>query len=451
MLKRKIYSKMLKWKEDREKQALLITGARQTGKSYIAREFGKTEFSSYVEINMLQDSDALRLFNSNPSIENIIAYISTFTSGNEMDKSMLVFLDEIQECKDPLTIIKFLVEKAPFRIVLSGSLLGVSLKGIRSIPVGYLDILEMHPMDFEEFCYANGVSERAIKVLSDCFMNKEPVDDSMHNRIMGLFRFYLVVGGMPEAVDAFISSHDIVKVRAVQHSIEEAYKLDISKYCTSERVNLSNIYELIPSELNNQNKRFKLASLGKGTRFGKNENSFLWLCEAGVSIAAYVAHEPKVPLLLSKSSNLMKLFLSDVGMLTSMYPIEITQSILSGDDAVNWGGIYENAVAQELTAHGQRDLFYYHTNKLGEVDFLAEIDGEAIPIEVKSGKGYYRHSALDNIMKVDNYNLKKAYILTPANLKTDGNKYYIPVYMAMFLASETKDSMIRIPDITGLN
>ncbi len=428
-----------------------MTGARQIGKSYIVREFGKAEFSSYIEINMLQDSNALRLFNSNPSVESIITYVSTFSAGSEMDDNMLVFLDEIQECTDSLTTIKFLVEKAPFRIVLSGSLLGVSLKGIRSVPVGYVDILEMYPMDFEEFCYANGVSERAIKALSDSFSNKKIIEESVHNRFMSLFRFYLVVGGMPEAVEVFISTHDIVKVRAVQHSIEEAYKLDISKYCTAEKINLNNIYELIPSELSSQNKRFKLASLGKGTRFEKNENSFLWLCEAGVAIAAYVAHEPKAPLLLSKSSNLMKLFLSDVGMLTSMYPIEITKSILSGDDTVNWGGIYENAVAQELTAHGQKNIFYYHTNKLGEVDFLTEIDGEVIPIEVKSGKSYYRHSALDNIMKIENYNLNKAFILTPSNLKSEGDKCYIPVYMVMFLSAKTQDSMIRIPDITGLD
>ena len=261
------------------------------------------------------------------------------------------------------------------------------------------------------------------------------------------FRFYLIVGGMPAAVWKYIQTNNLQSVAIEQAAILNLYKKDISQYDPDRKLYLDEIFELIPSELNSKNKRFILKELNKNIKFQRYENSFLWMKSAGVAIPVYNVEEPRIPLLLNKQRNLFKLFQNDVGLLSYQYSDGIQFKILSGEVNINYGAIYENVVAQELSAKGFEHLHYFNSKKQGEVDFVIETgDGEALPIEVKSGKDYEYHHALANIMDNPEYNLKKALILCNDNVSIQGKKIYLPVYMATFIRK-----MNDIPEIYRLD
>lgn len=347
----------------------------------------------------------------------------------------LIFLDEVQECKELITAIKFLVEEGSYQFVLSGSLLGVDLKDIRSIPVGYMDVVEMFPLDFEEFAMANGVSERILHVLQEAFEKEQEVDAVIHDKMMELFRLYLIVGGMPAVVSKYLSTNNLQEVIREQKSIIEAYKRDISKYDPDNKLYLEDIFGLIPSELNCKNKRFILKKLNENFKFSRYSNSFVWLKNASVALPTFCVEEPVVPLLLSKATNLFKLFLSDVGLLAAMYMNNIQIKVLSKEKDINFGAIYENVAAQELKAHGF-DLFYFNSKKQGELDFVIEVGGEVLPIEIKSGKDYTKHAALGNILKNEKYKISRAYVFHNGNVSSNGKIIYYPIYMLMFIQKE---------------
>lgn len=449
MINRKIEKRLNNFFDKKENKALLITGARQVGKTYIIREFSK-KYEHFVEINFIEKSELTTLFSNCKGRDDFLLRLSA-VAGNELVKGKtLVFFDEVQECKDIVTAIKFLVEEGSYQYVLSGSLLGIELKDIRSVPVGYMDIIEMYPLDFEEFLYANFVSSKIVDSLKDSFYNEKVVDDVIHEKIMDLFLLYLIVGGMPEAVQKFIETNNISEVVKIQNTIINAYKKDIAKYDADSKLYLEDIFNLIPSELNNKNKRFILKDLNENKRFSRFRNSFIWLKEAGVALPAFCVDEPKVPLLLSKSTNLFKLFLSDVGLLSSMYMNDIQIKILSKEKDINFGSIYENFAAQELKAHGF-DLFYFNSKKQGELDFVIEQDAEVLPIEMKSGKCYSRHVALDNVMSSESYDIQKAYVFYNGNVNVNDKVKYLPVYMLMFIEKKKlDDDFIYIPDIECL-
>lgn len=434
MISRKIEKELQRFYESNEKKALLITGARQVGKTYIIRELGK-KYESFVEINFLENSTAQSLFDNAKNSEDLLLRLSAITNKELIPKKTLIFLDEVQECKEIVTAIKFLVEEGSYRYILSGSLLGVDLKDIRSVPVGYMDVLEMYPLDFEEFALANKVSPKVIDALRKCFEKQAPVDELIHEKMMEVFRLYLIVGGMPAAVMRYLETKNIQEVVREQNAILALYKKDIARYDPEEKLYLEDIFDLIPSELNSKNKRFIMKNLNENFKFSRYSNSFLWLRDAGVALPTFCVEEPTVPLLLSKATNLFKLFLSDVGLLAAMYMNGIQVKILNREKDINFGSIYENVAAQELKAHGF-DLYYFNSKKQGELDFLIEQDGNVLPIEIKSGKDYTKHAALSNVVSNEKYQIPKAYVFHNGNAGSVGKVKYYPIYMLMFIERE---------------
>ena len=448
MLKRKIDNYLRNYYET-TRNALLITGARQTGKTYSIRQFGKT-FKSFVEINFIEMPEAIELFKGAKNSSDILLRLSTITSVPLIKGETLVFFDEVQQCPDIVTAIKFLVDDGSFRYILSGSLLGVELKDLRSEPVGYMGVKEMYPLDFEEFISCVGINDVVIGALREAWQNRSPVDAFIHGKMMDLFRLYLIVGGMPAAVSKYVESNNLQEVMAVQQDIVRLYKRDISQYDPDNKLYIEEIFNLIPPELNAKNKRFILKRLNEHTKFDRVENSFLWLTNAGVALPVYNVEEPKIPLLLSRSRNLFKLFQSDIGLLASQYAEGIQMRIIKGDKDINFGSIYENAVAQELVAHGITP-YYYNNKKRGELDFVIELGGKVLPIEVKSGKDYETHRALSNIMDCSEYDLPEALVLNNENLRVAGKMVYAPIYMVMFLEKNNTAPTFYKVDLSGLS
>ncbi len=441
MLFRKIYSELEEFFKTNNKEALLITGARQIGKSYVIREYGRKNFKSFIEINFVEMPDAIKALNNAKNADDILLRLSALINKPLKKNETLIFFDEVQKVPEIVTAIKFLVEEGSYRYVLSGSLLGIELKGIKSVPVGYMTIKEMYPLDLEEFFIACGVQPRVFKALKDCFEQKLPVDSLIHEKLMELFRLYMIVGGMPAVVQTYINTNNIQNVLAVQKSILRMYKEDISQYDPQNKLYIEDIFDLIPAELNSQNKRFILKRLNENIKFNRYEDSFIWLREAGVALPTYNTESPTLPLELAKLRNLFKLFSNDIGLLSCQYSQGIQLKILNNEKDINFGAIYENTVAEELNAHGFK-LFYFNSKKQGELDFVIKLDDEIVPIEVKSGKEYERHNALKNVLNNPDYNIKKAYVLCNDNLKDSGKITYLPIYMIMFIQNSV------LPELT---
>lgn len=447
MLKRKIDAYIRNYYET-TRNALLVTGARQIGKTYSIRQFGKT-FKSFIEINFVEMPEAVDLFKGAKSSSDILFRLSAITSVPLIKGETLVFFDEVQQCPDIVTAIKFLVDDGSYRYIMSGSLLGIELKDLRSEPVGYMGVKDMFPLDFEEFISCVGINDVVIGALHEAWRNRTTVDEFVHGKIMELFRLYLVVGGMPAAVSKYIESNNLQEVMAVQQDIIRLYKRDIARYDPDNKLYIEEIFNLIPPELNAKNKRFILKRLNEHAKFDRIENSFLWLTNAGVALPVYNVEEPKMPLLLARSRNLFKLFQNDIGLLASQYAEGIQMRIIKGDKDINFGSIYENAVAQELVAHGIAP-YYYNNKKRGELDFVIEFNGKVLPIEVKSGKDYEIHRALSNIMDCEEYNLHEAVVFNNDNLRVAGKIVYTPIYMVMFLEKDRTAPTFYKVDLSGL-
>ena len=432
------------------KTALLIEGARQIGKTFSIRQFGK-KFKTYIEINFIEQPEAISLFKDLSNTKDLLARLSLFTKQKLIKRDTLIFFDEVQISPEVITYIKFLVDEGSYNYILSGSLLGIEINDLRSVPVGYLTIKRMFPLTFREFALNLGLNSSILENLETSFKEKKPVDDFIHKKMMELFRVYLVVGGVPAAVNWYIETNNLNEVIDIQNQIVNLYKKDITQYDKNNKLAIAQIFELIAPQLNSQNKRFIIKDIKSGVKFDRYENSFLWLKDAGFALPVYNVETPKIPLKLSKSRSLFKLFMSDVGLLASECSQGIQLKIISGDDKLNYGAIFENYIAQELTAC-EHDLYYYNNKKRGELDFLIEYDGEVLPIEVKSGKDYKVHRALSNIMDCGEFNLNRALIFNNSNLKVEGKLTYAPIYMAMFLKQEIndEDSIYKI-DLSELN
>ncbi|MDR0851685.1 MAG: AAA family ATPase, partial [Clostridiales Family XIII bacterium] len=366
MLKRKAMDRFRFWKENKTKQALLVTGARQVGKTFLIRAFAEEKYTSISEFNLVQSPDIKASFKSAKNADDLMLRISVASGTPLVRGETLIFIDEIQECPEVVTYIKFLVDRGDYDFVLSGSLLGVELENIQSNPVGYLTVITMFPLDFEEFCWANGLDVDVFPTLRNAFETKTSVPDYLHERLMDLFHRYLIIGGMPDAVVAFLQNGQVDQVRIAQKGILDFYERDISKYAPKERrLVIKNIFHLIPSQLTSQTRRFKLSEIENIKRYTQISDEFLWLTKANVALAVYNINAPVRPLLINESQSLFKLFQSDVGLLSSQYPKQSSLSLLDGKPGANMGGIYENFVAQELKAHGF-DLRYFSKHKIGE-------------------------------------------------------------------------------------
>ena len=448
MLKRKIDSYLEQFYK-RTNKALLVTGARQTGKSFSIRQYGTTHYENFVEINFIEQPDAVEILKGAKSSQDILVRLSLLTSTPLVAGNTLVFFDEVQECPEIVTATKFLVNEGSYRYILSGSLLGVELQDLRSEPVGYMDVKDMYPLDLEEFFMAMGVSGQVRDDLQKAFEKQQPVDEFVHKKIMELFRLYLIVGGMPAAVQKYIDTHNLQDVMAEQQAIIRLYKRDITKYDKNHKLYIDEIFDLIPSELNAKNKRFILKDLNENLKFSRYENSFLWLKNAGVALPTYNVEEPVVPLKLSHSRNLFKLFQSDIGLLAFQYAEGIQLRIINDEKGINYGSIYENVVAQELQAHGF-ELYYFNSKKQGELDFIIEKDGHTLPIDVKSGKDYQRHNALSNVMGNPDYGIPRALVFCNDNVSTSGNIVYLPIYMVAYLKKKFIGEVIYDVDLEGI-
>ena len=435
------------------KRALLVTGARQVGKTFTIRKVGKACFEHFVEVNFVERPEALKLFEEAEGTQDLLLRLSAFTNRKLVPGKTLIFFDEVQECKEMVTAVKFLVEEGSYKYVMSGSLLGVELNDLRSVPVGYLDEMEMYPLDLKEFANALGISDDVIAHLRECFEQRKPVDAFIHGRMLDLVRHYLLIGGMPAVVQKYLDTNNLKSVLEQQRGIIRTYKRDITKYDAGHKLQIEEIYDLIPAELNAKNKRFTLKELGEKARFARYEGGLLWLNDAGVAIPTYNVEEPKVPLLLNKQRNLFKLFLNDVGLLAAMYGDNIQLRLLSGDNYINYGAVYENFVAQELNAHGFANghgLYYFNSKKQGELDFVIEYNGAVLPIEVKSGKNYERHRALSNVVRNEQYAVNQAFVFCQDNVSVREKAVYLPIYMLMFLDQPKLDDLIVKFDLTGL-
>lgn len=449
MLFRKRSKDIINWLNSTEKTALLVTGARQTGKTFLIRECLKSQKQDYIEFNFIERPEIPKMFKEleDMGAAEILTRLS-FMSDRPLIKGKTVFFfDEVQEYKEIATLIKFLVDEGSFRYILSGSLLGVELRGIRSTPVGYMRYIEMFPLDLEEFFIALGLSDTAFEMLQTSFREQKPITEAVHKKLMNSFRNYMVVGGMPAAIQSFVDNSDLNAVMDIQNSIIPGYKIDFSKYEKEDkRLKLGKIYDLIPAELAAKNKRYVFNDLDRNFRPENYDASFEWLINAGVAIPVYNVTEPRIPLLLNEKSNLFKLFMSDVGLLSSQYGKATVLAFLSGNTNINYGAMYENFVAQELHAHGFKG-YYFNSKKQGEVDFVIEHNLKAVPIEVKSGKDYQIHSALNNILSNRKYGIEKAIVLCNDNVKTDGPISYMPIYMSMFI----KNDDVKLPSFSNLS
>ena len=448
MLFRKCKKEIVNWYYSDINSALLVTGARQVGKTFLIEQTLIDQNINYAKFNLIENS---ALKNSLNTLENISAneviLRLKFAANKKLNKGDVIFIDEVQEVKELVTIIKFLVEEGSFKYILSGSLLGVELTDLKSAPVGYLSILEMYPLDFEEFLIANNISNETINYLKDCFDNIKPVDKYIHNSLIDTFYKYLIVGGMPQAVDNFIKTQDLNSVINIQKSIISLYKNDFTKYEKEKKLELIKTYDLIPSELNSKNKRYTFTNLDQNLRFEKYVNNFNWLIDAGVAIPTYNVTEYQIPLMASKKSNLFKLFLSDVGLLTCSYGLSTAQKLLDKGKEINCGAIFENFVAIELNSHKLK-TYYFNNKKHGEVDFLLEYETKLLPVEVKSGKDYQTHSALSYFMSTNYFS--KAFVLSNSNVSIKNNIIYLPIYMTMFIQEQLKESTVKKIDLSNL-
>ena len=437
MLKRKIEDLIEQHLKAGSERILLIDGARQVGKTFIIRHVGKKLFPHFIEINMLEDSIGSKLFANAATVDDFYLRVSMI-AGDKMGKARdtLVFIDEIQAYPHLLTLLKFLCEDDRFTYIASGSLLGVTLSETTSIPMGSIRKVRMFPLDFEEFLYANGMNAFAVDVLRKKFEARESLDEAMHGKMMDFFKRYLLVGGLPAAVNAYQETKNIQAVREVQREIHDYYAADASKYDTERKLKIRRIYDQIPSNLENKKKRVVAQRIEgkKGSTFASYEDEFEYLISAGIALNVQAISAPTFPLIESSGKNLLKLYLNDVGILTSILYGNNIRAILDDEKSINLGSVYESVVASELIAHGYK-LYYYDNRSRGEVDYLIDdYDSlSAVPIEVKSGKDYTVHSALNTFVKNDDYHVKKAFVLSNSSkIALKGKITYLPIYDVMF-------------------
>ena len=438
MLYRKFEKRIEEFLQKEPNKILLVNGARQIGKSYLIRYVGKRMFKNYVEINLKEDKESLGVFATVKSTSDFYMQLGAI-AGNRLGtkENTLVFLDEIQSYPHLMTMLKFLNQEGRYTYVASGSQLGVALSETASVPIGSVEIEEMYPLDFEEFLLAMGCGQETIDGVREKFLAGESLNESLHNYMLQQFKIYLLVGGMPDAINKFLENRNMAHVRKVHRDIHELYRIDASQYDTEKKLLIRKIYDMIPSIMENKKKRIvvkRIEETASHKQFNDYANEFEYLTNSGIALGVQAVSNPRFPLAESESKNLLKLYMNDVGLLTSiLYGLNIN-AVLQDDRSINLGSVYETVVAQELHAHGFA-LHYYDNKQKGEVDYLID-DYEhltVLPIEVKSGKDYTVHSALNNFMNTPDYHIKKAVVLSnEREISVKNGITYLPVYYCMF-------------------
>ncbi len=454
MLYRKYASRLEDFLRNEPNKILLVNGARQVGKSYLIRHVGSSLFKNFIEINLKADKEGVGVFATVRSKEDFYLQLGAMAGGRLGDRDdTIVFLDEIQSYPHLMTMLKFLNEDGRFRYIASGSELGVALAQTPSVPIGSIAMEQMYPLDFEEFLLAMGCSQETIDGIRDHFSAGRSLNDSMHKYMLGQFKIYLLVGGMPDAVNKFIEGRNITQVRKIQSDIHTLYGIDASQYDDEKKLSIRKVYDMIPSNMENKKKRIIVKNIEKTAghrRFIDYADEFEYLVNSGIALSVQAVSNPKFPLIESGTKNLLKLYLSDVGILSGiLYGLNIN-AILGDERSVNLGSVYESAVAQELYAHGF-SLHYYDNKQRGEVDFLVD-DYDALsvlPIEVKSGKDYKVHSALDSFVSTPDYHIKKAFVLSnEQSVHEENGITYLPIYYVMFLKEDNSPGgSLVIPEL----
>lgn len=440
MIKRKMYKYLINWKQKKDKSALIIKGARQVGKSYLVREFGRNEYEGYIEINFLKNPLYKNIFKGDLSAEEIFKRLSAYIPNLKIIPfKTLLFLDEIQVCAEARTAVKFLVEDGSVDVISSGSLLGLSYledddKNVTeptSLPVGYEEQITMYSLDFEEFLWAKGYNDDAIEYLKDFYISNKEVSKELNDKYLELFREFMIVGGMPEVVQTFIDTNNFQEASKIQGKILADYQDDISKHAKGqEKIKVRQCYDSIPKQLAKEYKKFQYSVVEKGKTSKKYGGSIKWLCDSSLVNKCSNVNEAYIPLLAYEMDDQFKLYLNDTGLLLYLYGPETKLAILNNTLKGNSkGGIYENIISESLLKRGYK-LYYYKTqNSSMEIEFVIEKNGEVIPIEVKAGND--STPSLNSF--INKYHPKVSYKFVNGNVGFLDGKKTLPHYMVMFI------------------
>jgi predicted AAA+ superfamily ATPase len=440
MLERAAYGMLTSWMRESRGSALLVDGARQVGKTCLIEEFAKREYPSYIKVDFIEDSQLARTLAAATSARQVLEALTLALGRTAVPGQTLVFFDEVQEAQSLVTLSKYLVQDGRFPLVMSGSMLGVELSHVKSFPVGFLREERMYPLGFREFCDALGVPAGVWETLEECYAHAIPMEEHLHQRLLRVFRLYVVIGGMPRAVQSYLDhGYDLGAARQTQEELVALYRDDIAKHAGDRVLQVKAIYDSLPAQLDKENKRFVLKQVKADAKFERYANDFAWLTGACAALKTTCVADPRPMLERSEEQNRFKLYLSDVGMLMSQYNTDVALAALAGERSVNFGGVYENVVAQEF-AMWRIPLHYYHHTRLGEVDFMGESSGSVLPIVVKSGKAYRRHVALNNLLRSEEYGIPRAYVLCEENVSEELREgkpvRYLPLYMLPLVARE---------------
>lgn len=455
MLERKYTQRLEQFLREETNKILLVNGARQVGKSYLIRFVGKKLFKHFVEINLKEDKEGEQVFADVHTPNDLYIRLSNYYSTPLGDKSdTLIFLDEIQSYPHLLTMLKFLNQESRYRFIASGSQLGIALSQTPSVPLGSVTIDHMCPLDFEEFLWATGVGKEWIENVRDKYVRRETLDENLHNILLKRFQYYLLIGGMPEAVNRYLDDRNMVRVRETHRDIHNLYRIDASQYDEEHKLMIRRIYDLIPSNLENKKKRivYKDIENKTGKRFSDYADEFEYLTNSGIALEVSAISNPRFPLAESEQKRLVKLYLNDVGLLTNLLFELNVNAVLQDIRSINLGTVYESVVAQELAAHGFK-LHYFDNKQKGEVDFLIDdyIRLKVLPIEVKSGKDYTLHSALTKFLDTPDYGIDQAIVFSnERTISKKGGITYLPVYFCMFLQNHQPNETVILPELESL-
>ena len=455
MLERKFTQYLEDFIENEPNKILLVNGARQIGKSYIIRYVGKKLFKHFVEINLKEDKEGEQIFADVQTTSDLYMRLSNYHSKHLGDKTdTLIFLDEIQSYPHLMTMLKFLNEEGKSRYIASGSQLGVALSQTPSVPIGSITIKQMYPLDFEAFLWATGIGKEWIEHIRESFLKEESLDKSTHELLLKRFQYYLLIGGLPEAINKYLEDRNIVRVRTVHKDIHELYRIDASQYDEEHKLKIRRIYDLIPSNLENKKKRVVYNKIENktGKHFSDYADEFEYLTNSGVALDVLAISNPRFPLAESEQKRLVKLYLNDIGLLTNLlYGLNVN-AVLQDIRSINLGTVYESAVAQELAAH-QFKLHYYDNKQKGEVDFLIDDYNrlQVLPLEIKSGKDYTEHSALTKFLETPEYGIDRAIVFSnEQQVYKKKGVTYMPIYYCMFLQNSSDNDTIILPELESV-
>ena len=435
MLRRKIQDTLLQWKNTPGHKPLIIKGCRQCGKTFSVRDFAKKNYKYEVYLNFLQDSSYASIFSGSLEVNHLVMMMSALLPDAVFEAGRtVIILDEIQDCPDARTALKFFHLDGRFDVICTGSLLGVRGYGKepKSVPVGYETVIDMFPLDFEEFLWANGISEPMISILEECLRKESPVPEALHNRFRQLLLQYVVVGGMPEAVQLFVDTKQVGSVLQLQRDIIRSYEDDMIKYADKkDKGRIAECFQSIPKQLSKENKKFQYSVVRKGGTAAQYAGSLQWVEDAGIISRCYNLTLPELPLDGNAIEDIFKVYMKDTGLLISMLEDGTQFDVLQGNLYGYKGAIFENLIADFFAKMG-RKLYYYHKDSGLEIDFVIRWRGECVLVEVKAETGNAK-SAATILKHPEKYHVNQCIKLGNYNVGRSGKILTLPLYMGFLL------------------